>query len=232
MSIEGVDMKKNARAEFFSGVYQKNLWGSGQSRSGQGSELAWTGDLVTALPVLLRTLGVRRLLDVPCGDFHWMQAIDLQGVEYIGGDIVPQIVEANQQQYGSRSRCFVELDVVADVLPSADMIFVRDCFIHFSNALVLEALRNIARSDIRYVCVTHDLNAARYPNGQNIELERTQAGVNFEYRPIHFELPPYSFPPPIAVVKDGNHWAEGAGVKTMAVWDAETIRAALSAPGR
>lgn len=63
---------KDTRAEFFSNVYQNNLWGSGQSRSGEGSELAWTGDLVEKLPALLRAHGVWRLLDVPCGDFHWM----------------------------------------------------------------------------------------------------------------------------------------------------------------
>ncbi|CAJ0822660.1 class I SAM-dependent methyltransferase [Ralstonia flaminis] len=223
---------KDTRAEFFSNVYQNNLWGSGQSRSGEGSELAWTGDLVERLPALLRTYGVRRLLDVPCGDFHWMQTVDLDGVEYVGGDIVPQIVAVNRERYASASRSFIELDIVADALPSADMIFVRDCFIHFNNALVMEALRNIARSDIRYLCVTHDLNAARYPNGHNIELDRAQAGVNFEYRPIHFELPPYSFPPPVAALKDGDNWAEWAGVKTMAVWDVATMRTALSALGR
>ncbi|WP_235180639.1 MULTISPECIES: class I SAM-dependent methyltransferase [Ralstonia] len=223
-----MNMQK-ARADFFSDVYQKNLWGSAQSRSGEGSELGWTSDLVEKLPILLRTHGVRCLLDVPCGDFHWMQAIDLEGVEYIGGDIVPQIVVANQERHGSASRRFIELDIVADALPSADMIFVRDCFIHFDNALVFEALHNIARSSIRYLCMTHDLNAARYPNGQNIELDRAKAGVNFEYRPIHFELPPYSFPPPAAAVKDGDHWAMSGGVKTMAVWDMAAVRATLSA---
>jgi hypothetical protein len=217
---------KNERADFFTKIYKDNLWTDGESRSGQGSAKWFTKKLADGLPSALRGLGVSRLLDVPCGDFNWMQTVDLTGVDYIGGDIVPEMIEANNAAYGSPSRRFEVLDLVTDMLPAADMIFIRDCFIHFSNALIFQSLENIARSDIRYLCLG-TLPLKLYPQIANVDLERTQSGVNFEYRPIQFESAPYSFPAPILEIEDG---AEGSGahwITTMAVWETKIIRKLL-----
>ncbi|MFC5431778.1 class I SAM-dependent methyltransferase [Paraburkholderia denitrificans] len=213
----------NNRSEFFTRVYKENLWKSAESRSGYGSAQRFTKKLAEGLPVALRKLGVSRLLDLPCGDFNWMKAVDLAGIDYIGGDIVPDMIDANTTAYGSLSRQFVVLDIAADILPSSDMIFIRDCFIHFSNELIFQSLKNIVRSDIRYLCLG-TLPRRLYPQIANIDLAGNQNGVNFEYRPVQFESAPYSFPEPILEIEDhtvdsGAHW-----VTTMAVWEMSTIR--------
>ncbi|MGZ2749803.1 class I SAM-dependent methyltransferase [Burkholderia stagnalis] len=216
----------NERSEFFTKIYKNNMWADGESRSGQGSAQWFTKKLADGLPDALRKLGVSRLLDVPCGDFNWMQTVNLTGVDYIGGDIVPEMIEANNAAYGLPSRRFMVLDIVTDMMPSADMIFMRDCFIHFSNGLIFKSLRNIVRSDIRYLCLG-TLPLRLYPQIANVDLERTQHGVNFEYRPIQFESAPYSFPEPLLEIEDG---AEGSGthwITTMAVWEMATIRELL-----
>jgi hypothetical protein len=41
---------------------------------------------------LLRQFEIHSLLDLPCGDFNWMQHVDLQGIKYTGGDIVEALV--------------------------------------------------------------------------------------------------------------------------------------------
>lgn len=219
-------MDANDRVDFFARVYHKNLWGSVESRSGQGSELARTKHLRECLPILFNHLKIARFLDLPCGDFHWMQHVDLTGVDYIGADIVPDIVAANQARYGNPSRRFMLLDIVQDLLPAVEMLFTRDCLIHFSNDLALQAQRNIARSNIQYFC-TSALDTRIYnPATPNVDLERTQHGVNFEYRPINFLMPPYCLPEPIYALDD---FVDGqtSWKSIMGVWKVEEIRKAL-----
>ena len=204
------------RKEFFSDVFQKRKWESGESVSGHGSDTAATRTLVAALPAMFHRLSVRSLLDVPCGDFHWMRDVDLQGIDYTGGDIVPDLVARNQA--GEAGRAVRGAISSQTICREVDMVFVRDCFIHFTNDLIFQALRNIQRSGSRYLCVTHEANIGRFggPSGRNIELDRAVEGVNHEFRPISFELPPFAFGKPIDSAADR---IQGNAVTVMAVWD-------------
>ena len=67
----------------FEYIFESNLWGSDESRSGPGSMLVETETLRKQLPMLLREIGARSLLDIPCGDFRWLSEVDL-GVPYLG----------------------------------------------------------------------------------------------------------------------------------------------------
>ena len=81
----------------FEEIYLRNSWGNSESHSGHGSSESATRFLRTALLRVLTDLGVKSMLDVPCGDFNWMRLLDLP-VDYFGADIVPQLIEANQQE--------------------------------------------------------------------------------------------------------------------------------------
>src|SRR5947207_8580346 len=81
--------------ERFARIYATNLWSDPETRSGTGSNLDSTRVLRAELPKALRRLGVQVLLDAPCGDFTWMERVDLGDIQYIGGDIVSAIVEEN-----------------------------------------------------------------------------------------------------------------------------------------
>lgn len=76
--------------ELFSQIHVHNLWGDQESISGPGSSLAETVALREELPRLLRRLGVRSMLDAPCGDCYWLGHIDLDLDRYLGIDIVPE----------------------------------------------------------------------------------------------------------------------------------------------
>ena len=60
--------------ELFTRIWKTNLWGAETSASGLGSEDTATSTLRTQLPALLERLNVETLLDLPCGDFGWMNA--------------------------------------------------------------------------------------------------------------------------------------------------------------
>ena len=50
------------------------------------------------------------MLAIPCGDFNWMRTIDLSRFVYIGADLVPDFVHANQHHFSSDNISFSELD--------------------------------------------------------------------------------------------------------------------------
>src|SRR5688572_22102610 len=113
--------------EIFFAIYQGNLWGSHESRSGPGSTLARAADFVPDLVALLRTLNARVLLDAPCGDFNWAGLLAAAVDRYIGLDVVGEIIARNQLLAGSPTRTFLHADLTSDPLPTADVILCRDC---------------------------------------------------------------------------------------------------------
>jgi hypothetical protein len=200
--------------ERFERIYETNLWSDPESRSGVGSGLDSTRAVRAELPGALRELGTRVLLDVPCGDFTWMAHVDLSGIEYIGGDIVPSIVEANQRVHASESRQFVELDLTKDILSDADVLLCRDCLVHLSYANIRAVLANIARSNIRYILMTS------FPGrGGNYDV------IDGDWRTLDFEAPPFSFPNPKLTIVEQCEEEEGAySDKSLVAWSVDELR--------
>lgn len=192
----------------FARIYSTNLWSDPDSRSGVGSSLDSTRAVRSKLPSALKDLDTRVLLDVPCGDFGWMQRVELGGIEYIGGDIVPSIVAENQRRYASETRRFIELDLTRDQLPDADVLLCRDCFVHLSYANIAAALANIARSNIRFVLMTS------FPGrGDNHDI------MDGDWRPLDFQAPPFSFPPPRLTIVEECEEENGAYAdKSLVAW--------------
>jgi hypothetical protein len=208
------ELTKLELRERFERIYSTNLWSDPESRSGVGSTLDSTRVLRTELPNALRQLGARVLLDVPCGDFTWMKQVDLSGIEYIGGDIVPSIVEKNQRLHVSESRRFVGLDLTRDVLPDADVLLCRDCLVHLSYANIRAVIANIARSKVRYVLMTS------FPGrGDNRDV------VDGDWRPLDFQAPPFSFPEPLLTIVEECEEEEGSYAdKSLLAWRVEDLR--------
>ena len=118
--------------ERFQHIYKSNHWSEAESVSGPGSTLEETEPLRRELPSLLRELGATSMLDLPCGDFHWMQHTNLAGIDYIGGDLVGSLIERNQAKHACDGVEFRKIDLVNDTLPAVDVILCRDCLVHLS----------------------------------------------------------------------------------------------------
>jgi hypothetical protein len=192
----------------FRSVFEQNRWGSDESKSGTGSVLAATASIREALPPLLHRLGVSSLLDAPCGDFNWMQTVDLGSTVYIGADVVPAIVEKNHERFGTPQRRFVVRDIISDDLPSADAILCRDCLVHLSFAHATMALRNFKRSGAKYLLTTTFTSRTR-----NWDI------ATGGWRPLNLQLEPFRFPAPLELVDE--QCVEGDGAfrdKTLGLW--------------
>lgn len=130
------------------------------------------------------------MLDVPCGDLHWMSQVELPVEHYIGADIVPAIVRDNQQRHAAAFRRFQVLDIVTTVAPQVDLIFCRDCLFHFPLELALKALRNFQASGSKYLLVS------TFFDGVNENV----ASAYF-YR-MNLQAAPFGFPPPLRSIQD------------------------------
>lgn len=193
-------------ADVFGLVYEKNIWGSAESRSGAGSTLAETAVVRAALPALLRELGATTLLDVPCGDFHWMRDVDLAGIDYLGGDIVQALIDANNAAYAAPGRRFRRLDLLADALPAVDAVMCRDCLVHLPNARAQQALDKLRRSGSRWLLAT------TFPG-----TEYNEDILLGHWRPVNLERPPFNLPPPQWLLHEGNPDPRYAD-KSLGVW--------------
>lgn len=192
----------------FEKIYRDNSWLSDESVSGTGSTLEQTAELRRFLPHLLDAFGVKTMLDIPCGDFHWMAHIEgLERIEYIGADIVAELVDENRRHYPKIN--FEVLDLTNSLLPKVDLILARDVLGHFSNRDVQLALVNLRRSQSRFLLTT------TFPD------ERTEGDIKTgQWRPInlasYFGLSnPIGFWPEIKVkFSDGHISTKGLGL-----WD-------------
>jgi SAM-dependent methyltransferase len=197
----------------FAPFYAENRWGDSESVSGPGSNLARTTKLRAELPALLEQIDARTLLDAPCGDFNWMKETDLAVEQYIGVDIIPDLISRNQKLYGNDRRQFRLLDLTLDQIPRVDVILCRDCFIHFSYKHIAAAIENFKRSESTYLLTN---TYAAWPKNTNI---RTG-----DFRHLNLTLSPFNFPPPLRQINE-KHPEEEAQFfgKALGLWKLDDL---------
>ena len=180
----------------FTKIYENNSWKSDESVSGPSSTYNRTSDIRTALPKFLLEHHVQILLDAPCGDFNWMREVVGLGVyNYIGCDIVNKLIEINNHKYSSDRITFKVLDIINDLLPTADLLLSRDFLFHLSYNDILKFLNNFLSSNIPLLLTTSHLNIKGFSN------KDIKTGG---WRWLDLFLPPFSFGDPKFIIKDGQ----------------------------
>lgn len=188
-------MSTPATETIFSNIFTTNTWGSAESVSGAGSELSNTAQIIRELPALLHELRVQTFLDMPCGDFNWMQHANLEGIDYLGADIVADLVQRNNERFGRAGRRFEQLDLLSGGLPKVDLVLCRDCLFHFSHADVFRALHALVESGSKWLLTT-TFTYRTLPRNQDIDTGG--------WTPINLEMAPYHLPPPRRLIIEGN----------------------------
>ena len=205
-------LSKKETAEVFTDIYKKNTWKSDESRSGTGSTIESTRVISAKLPEAIKELGVRSMLDLPCGDYHWIKEIDLGIEEYIGGDIVAELIDVNNANYKKQGVSFKQLNLLSDDLPNVDLLFCRDCLVHLSFDDNSKVLANIKKSNIKY------LMATTFPN-----VEQNDNIITGRWRKLNLEKAPFSFPKPLMLIHENNETNEH--LKSMGIWIVDEINA-------
>lgn len=200
--------------EVFTEIYNTNHWHSSESISGEGSEIEQTASLINDLDKLLSDLKIASVLDLPCGDFNWMQKVDLSNIDYIGADIVEDLIMNNKMQYKERGNLkFKVLNLITDPLPKSDMIIVRDCLVHLSYKDIKSVIKNIKLSGSKYLLTTTFTN-----HSMNLDV------VTGDWRPLNLQKKPFNFSSPILVINENCTKGNGKNNdKSMAMWEISKI---------
>jgi len=213
----------NKRAKYdhekiFTKIIRKNIWEGKESVSGPGSNLEQTKIIREAIGQLIKDLKVFRMLDIPCGDFHWMKHVDLNNVKYIGADIVKSLIRKNTDTYGKREGVsFRLLNLINDPLPKADLILCRDCLVHFSFHDIFLALKNICQSDSTFLLTT------------NFPEHKINNDINTgKWRFLNLNSPPFNMPAPILTINEGCTEREKAKDKSLSLWKIDSIKKSLN----
>ena len=194
----------------FERISEKGQWGSAEETiSGSGSTLANTENLRSLLPKLIAEIGAKSILDVPCGDFHWMRHVlpECPAVEsYIGMDIVPGIIQRNSNRFKDPRILFSLGDLISGPLPNVDLVINRDSLIHFSFRDIDRTIANLARSGSTYLMTTTHEDVSE--NGDI---------VTGRWRPINLMMAPFFFPYPTRLIDENEKG------KSLALWRIEDL---------
>jgi len=200
----------------FEFYFKTNVFNDPESRSGTGSNLEQTKILREAFPAIIRKYHIISLLDVPCGDFFWMKEIQYKLAEilevYIGGDIVNDIIEINNQAYSKSKFSFCYMDILKSQLPKVDLIFCRDCFVHFSYEDILRGLVNIKKSKSTFLLTT------TFPGRKNKDI------ITGGWRPLDLQKFPFYLCEPIELFFEGCSQDNGRYMdKSIAIWKVKEV---------
>lgn len=198
--------------EVFNFIFKHNSWGCPETVSGYGSTVNSTHAISSALPTLINDYCITSFLDAACGDFNWMQHIDFGSTQYIGIDVVPELIQLNTIRYSNDKRSFLSLNIATDPLPKVDLIFCRDCLVHHTLQDIKHILKNFVNSSSTYVLMT------TFPeHSSNPDI------TTGDWRPLNFEVEPFNFPPALLLINEQN-----AVDKSLGLWSLASLSQYLS----
>ncbi len=210
-------------------IFEKTSWSGKRGRaprSGPGSTLAATQRLRAALPAIFEHYNVRVFFDAPCGDWTWMQAVDLSHLtSYHGADIAESIIAPVAEQFTSDKVSFSVLDITSDPFPCADMMMCRECLFHLKHDFKLQFFRNFIKARIPFLLLTMDHVM------ENVDLNK-----NGGFKRFNPMIEPFNFPTPLNYVHESSDREEfdihepslQQQHRSMGVWSREMIETAIS----
>ena len=152
----------------FSNVYQKKLWGIASPEnespfySGPGSSDPEIVDpYVETVNRFFASLPTKKkAVDLGCGDFRVGSRIVDSFDSYIACDVVPELVQFNQQYWQHLPVEFRVVDLVKNEIPDGDVLIVRQVLQHLSNDDIKKFTQSIPRG-FSYLLVTEHLPSER-----------------------------------------------------------------------
>ena len=194
-------LNNNVNETFENNVIRYNHWDNEfkdwlknknrESSSGAGSSLENTKNTTDILNNIIKTHNINSILDLPCGDMHWISNNNtIYNINYTGMDISKSLIQYNQEKYKKLN--FKVKDIIMEPLHNAyDLIFSRDFFIHLNYKNTLKVLKQFKESKSKYLLTNTYINTTKNDiiddNG---------------YYPINLEIAPFNLPKPIKIFKE------------------------------
>ena len=195
--IFGIIIKNTKGKKKFQYIYKFNYWkgGKSSSKSGYGSEIENTKKIIQSLSYFIKNYNIKTVLDIPCGDFNWFKKMNFTELKYTGADIVKEMIDINNKKYSQDNIKFKVMDLLNDDLGDYDLIFNRDCLIHFDDKEIFKVLRNVSKTKSKYFATTSYLNSSK-----NIESKLTD-----NWRPLNLTIYPFMLNKPFKILDDQSN---------------------------
>ncbi len=193
--------KSSLRKTVFTSIFKSKHWAHGDmpdeyiSVSGHGSNIntEQSKNLIFSLVEFIKKHDINSILDMPCGDFLWMNKLLKQSKisNYLGLDIVEEIINENIKLYENEHISFKSCDIVDyETTEHFDLVLMRDFFIHTNNEDIKKILMNIKKMNIKYFAFEN------YSISKNIDV------IPGRHRKINLKLDPFNLSEPFYSFKD------------------------------
>jgi len=172
-----------------------NLSKESISISGHGSNIntKQSNNLISSLLIFFEKYQINSLLDMPCGDFLWMNELikKKNNIKYHGVDIVDEIIKKNKKLYENENVKFSSCDIIDFYSQeNFDLVFMRDFFIHINNSDIKKILINLQKMNINYFAF------------ENYNIKKNEDVIIGKHRKVNLRLDPFNLGEPIYFFKD------------------------------
>lgn len=184
--------------QIFSNVYRKKYWGEANEStffSGEGTYVSHIDSYNEILVETIKKFNIKSICEIGCGDFEVSKKLlSSVNVDYVGVDVVPELIEHLSNEYGDESTKFVCLDAAKEscALPKFELCIIRQVLQHLSNRDIKSVLQNINK--FPYLIITEHLpvnpkefNGDKVSNGYIRLQNKLTSGVYLDKSP--FNLP-------------------------------------------
>lgn len=164
----------------FSEIYDKDLW---QGGSGPGSNPESNEPYISLLESFLTENKINSIVDAGCGDWQFSKFIDWNNINYKGYDVVKSVIDYNQVNYSSETVSFQLYNGDPKLLPSADLLIMKDVLQHLSFSQINEFILGFPK--YKYCLITNCIN----PIGETVNRDiETGARTDLDLRLDPFNL--------------------------------------------
>ena len=191
----------------FTKTYNTDGWymGDGESKSGLGSSLRYTENFREELISIIKINSIDKVFDCSCGDWNWMKTIKDELPNYVGNDVVEELIDLNNRTFGSDKIKFICGDMLSSLKGyrdnELDLVICRHTLEHLPTDYSLDVISEIKKKS-KYAIIT-STNTVKSNLGINMD-GVVSRGLNMDLEPYVNVLgePIYKFYDSIKPIKE------------------------------
>jgi SAM-dependent methyltransferase len=166
--------------EIFEKIYFENQWkDSYGTSSGPGSAIECSYQYLLFLNQFIQENSIKSILDLGCGDFNLMKHFNLNDIDYLGIDLVTNVINNNNKYHSKYNIKFEQNDIIEYKSDkSFDLVIVKDVLQHLSNNNIKKIVNNINYS--KRIILINDFTDT------NVD------SINGGYRPLNLNKSPFN----------------------------------------
>lgn len=173
---------KRSAKEVFSEIYKRHGWGMGSGVSSDSPP--YIDMIINSLRFNIKKV----VVDLGCGDFRVGRNFIDYCLEYVGVDIVPELIDKLKARYQKEHIKFICSDIIEDDLPDGDICLIREVLQHLSNAEIIKILPKLQKYEAVFV-TEYQPSVCIIPNKDMIHGGRIRL---YDNSGVYLDKPPFN----------------------------------------